>query len=80
MNKIQIFDAVVEICKVIFEDENLQLTLDSTAADFNQWDSLSHIQLILEIEKKFDLKLSLSELQNLKNINNIVELVSSKIA
>jgi acyl carrier protein len=57
----------------------MQLTKDSNAVDIDEWDSLSHIELILEIEKAFKVRFSLGELQDLKNIESLVFLVNTKL-
>ena len=56
MRNEDIFDSIVEMCRLVFDDNELELSLDSDSESVDQWDSLSHIQLILEIEKKFGLK------------------------
>jgi len=79
MRNEDIFDSIVEMCRLVFDDNELELSLDSDSESVDQWDSLSHIQLILEIEKKFGLKFSITELQDLKKIRRIVELIDEKI-
>jgi len=63
---------------VVFNNSQLELTVNSSAGEIDEWDSLSHIQLILEIEKAFKVRFSLGELQDLKNVESLVLLVSEK--
>ena len=63
----------------IFQCDEMEIREDSNASDIDQWDSLAHINLVLEIEKQFRIKFSLGELQNLKNVKGLVDLVESKI-
>ena len=44
------------------------------------WDSLSHIRLVLAIEKKFGLRFSASEVGRLKNVGEFAALIESKTA
>ena len=80
MNKEEIFNTILLTCRTVFNDSDLELSFDSTADQVDQWDSVTHIQLILEIEKSFNIRFSLGELQKLKRIGNLVELVSEKLS
>ena len=57
MNKEEIFNTILLTCRSVFKDEDLELTFDSSADQIDKWDSLTHIELILEIEKRFNILL-----------------------
>ena len=79
MKKEEIFNTILLTCRDVFNDSDLELSFDSSADQVDQWDSLTHIQLILEIEKSFKIRFSLGELQTLKRIGNLVQLISEKL-
>ena len=56
----------------------LQLTPETTAADVEGWDSLAHINLVMAIEKHYKIRFALGELQDLKNVGEMVELITRK--
>lgn len=64
----------------VFDDESIVVTPELTADDVDEWDSLSHIRLVLAIEKKFGLKFSAAEVGRLKNVGEFVALIRSKSA
>ena len=74
---------ILENLKQIFidvlDDEDLVLTFDTTADDVEDWDSLSHINLIVSIEKHYKVRFALGELQALKNVGDMCSLLLSKI-
>ena len=78
ISKEDIFKKITSLCREVFNNSQLELTLSSSAEEIDEWDSLSHIQLILEIEKTFKVRFSLGELQDLKNIESLVFLVDNK--
>ncbi|MDA7510142.1 acyl carrier protein [Verrucomicrobia bacterium] len=68
-----------EIFIDIFDDEDINLTFETTADDIEDWDSLSHINLVVAIEKDYKMKFALGELQDLKNVGDMCSLVLSKL-
>jgi acyl carrier protein len=68
-----------EIMIDIFDDEELSITPETTAEDVDDWDSLTHISLIIAIEKKWDIKFTHSEISDLKNVGEFIDLLSKKI-
>ncbi len=79
MEKKQILAEVQELFRDVFDDENLVISEDTSAADIDDWDSLSHIRLVVAIEKKFDIKFAFGELQELKNVGEMLELIQEKM-
>ena len=80
MNRNDIFRKTEEICRDVFEDESLQVTEESTAEDVEGWDSLTHIQLIVAIEKHFKIKFTSKEILSWKNVRELVDCLAAKLA
>ena len=80
MNTDAIYTQLTAIFHDVFDDETIQVTPTLTADDVDEWDSLSHIRLVLAIEKKFGLKFSAAEVGRLKNVGEFVALIQSKSA
>lgn len=62
----------------IFDDPALQITESTTASDIDAWDSLTHIDLIVQVEKEFRIKLSTGEVRGLKDVGDFVALIAKK--
>lgn len=69
-----------KIFRDVFEDEDIILTESTTADDIEDWDSLTHIQLIEEIEQEFKIKFTLQEITGLKNVGEFITLVERKLS
>ena len=73
-------DKVQDIFKDIFEDDTLLVDENTTAEDIEEWDSLSHINLVGAIEKEFNIKFALGELQSMRNVGEMLHLIDVKTA
>ena len=68
-----------EIFQDVFDDEEIELFDDMTAADVEDWDSLSHITLIHEIEAAFGIRFTTKEVLATKNVGVFIALIGSKV-
>ena len=75
-------DAIVtrltSIFREVFDDDDLVLKPELTANDVDGWDSLTHIRLILSVQKAFGVKFSSVEMSRLKNVGDLVALTKHK--
>ena len=78
MSNEQILTEIVEIFRDILDDENITLTTESTAKDVEEWDSLSHVQLVVAIEKHFKVRFNTNEISRWKNVGEMVIAVASR--
>jgi acyl carrier protein len=68
-----------EVFQEVFDDDELVVTLETTAADVDGWDSLMHVRLIICIEKAFHVRFSSSEVAALKSVGDLVDLITGKL-
>mgnify|MGYP006420735717 CR=1 FL=1 len=80
MTKEAIFEEVQDIFRDIFDDEELIITNETNADQIEDWDSLNHINLVTAIEKSLDIHFALGELEDLKNVGDMIELILKKKA
>jgi acyl carrier protein len=79
MEEQEILSQVVEIFKDELDNEEIELTMECTAKDIEDWDSLSHIHLMVAIEKHFKIRFTSSEISNFKNVGEMVETVKNRL-
>lgn len=78
MNRSDIASKVVEIMEDVFDEDDLSYDDSMTAADIEEWDSLSNIRFVVGIEKEFGIRFSNSEIADLENVGQMVDLILSK--
>jgi acyl carrier protein len=78
METAQIYEKLTEVFHDVFDDDSLVLTPELSADDVDEWDSLSHLRLILTVQKAFNVKLSAAEIGKLKNVGELAELIKAK--
>ena len=67
-----------KIFQFIFDDQNLKINRKTSAKDIDEWDSLAQIKLISRIEKEFKLRFNIKEINNLKNVGEMIDLIEKK--
>ena len=72
------YEKLTEVFRDVFDDEDLTPTPEMTAEDVEEWDSLSHIRLMLSVEKAFGVRFSTVELGGLKKVGDLAALIEAK--
>lgn len=79
MKKTEILAQVQEIFRDVFDDEKMVLAYETAANDMDGWDSLTHIRLIVAIEKHFKIKYASNEIFSWKNVGEMLDCIQSKL-
>lgn len=79
MNSEQIKNNVEEVFQEVFNNPALEINDGTSAADIEEWDSLQHIVLMINIEKKFKIKFTAKETQSLNNAGAIMKALQNKL-
>jgi len=79
MNEVGIYSQLTNIFHDVFDDDSIIVTPTLSAKDVDGWDSLTHIRLILIVEKAFKVKFTTSEIGKLENVGGLVMLIKSRV-
>lgn len=77
MDQTEIYTKLTPIFRDVFDDDDIQLRPEMTADDVADWDSMSHIRLVLTIERQFHKKFPASRVSQLKNVGDLVSLIEA---
>lgn len=80
MSQADVLQRVQAIFRDELDNEAIVLTKESSADDVEEWDSLSHIQLVVAVEKFFKIKFSSQEIVSWKNVGEMCNSIAKKLA
>ena len=80
MTRAEIVEKVNEIFQDVFDDDTIVVSDETTAADIEDWDSLTHITLISEIEDAFEIEFTMKDVLGLKNVGEMFDLLEAKLS
>ena len=75
----EILEDVRNIFVEVLDEDDLDIQMETTAEDVDEWDSLNHIQLVVGIEKHFKIRFSSSEIQGYANVGEMCEGITGKL-
>jgi acyl carrier protein len=69
-----------QVFRDVFDDDELNITRQTTAKDVEGWDSLMHVTLVVNVERAFKLKFSSSEVAALQTVGELLDLINARSA
>lgn len=76
----EIYQVLTEVFHQVLEDDTIELTPETTADDVDGWDSMNHIFMVVELEKRLRIKFQAAEMEELKNVGELATLIKQKLA
>ena len=78
-NREEIKQEIEKILSSVLEINDFVIDESLKATDIEEWDSLAHINIISEIEKKFDIKFKLQEFYLINDVKSLIDFVEKKL-
>ena len=75
----EVQDRLTKTFHKVFGDSSLVINPAMTAADVDGWDSLTHVRLLLAIEREFRIRITASEAGKLQTVGDLMQLIQSKV-
>jgi acyl carrier protein len=74
----QAYDGLTEIFSDVFMRDDIALKPELTAKDVDGWDSFKQIEIIMAVEEKFGIKFQTRDLDTMKNVGDLIRLITAK--
>lgn len=79
MSRDEIKEKVKDIFKDVFACTDIELTDSMTSEDIDGWNSLTHLQLIMEVEQCFGIKLTTAQIRDTKNVGHLFDIIQKSV-
>lgn len=78
MDKDAVKSRLTSVFRDVFDDDDIELTDETTADDIEAWDSLEHITLISAVEKEFKMRFTMKEVSGMKNVGEMMNIIAER--
>lgn len=79
MEKNEILAKLQDIFRDVLDNEDITISFESCADDYDEWDSLAHVQLVAEIQKSMNIKFTAREMISWDTVGDMCETIQSKL-
>jgi acyl carrier protein len=79
MTNAEIQQQLTAVFRDIFDDPTLEVSDSTTAQDVENWDSITHVDLIGAVEKKFGIRFTVKDIRGLTNVGDFIRLIASLV-
>jgi acyl carrier protein len=75
----EVHQKLTDVFRDIFDDPTIEITEQTTAEDIDDWDSITHINLIAAVEKAFKISFNTKDVKALSNVGDFMQLIATRI-
>lgn len=79
MTRDEVISALDEVFQEEFDDDSIHVTDATTANDIEDWDSLEHINLVVAVEKRFNIKFTMGEVAGMQNVGEMIDIILKRM-
>lgn len=80
MDRNKILEEIQKVFNYVFKDNSKIITESITANDIDGWDSFTNIELIAQVEKHFNIKISLQDVLNMESVSDLILIIIREIS
>lgn len=75
MTREEVYERLTKVFQEVFDDAEIEICDETTAADIEDWDSFEHINLVVAIEEEFSFKIPMGKTITMKNVGEMVDII-----
>lgn len=80
MDRATVLQSIATVFEDVMDVDPATISEASTGNEIEEWDSLSHVRLMIAIERKFALRFSNAEIEAMQSVRDAIDLVLKKTA
>lgn len=78
MDRAIVLQSIADVFEDVMDVDPATISETSTGNDIEEWDSLSHVRLMIAIERKFAVRFSNAEIEAMESVRDAIDLVLKK--
>lgn len=78
MERKEIIEKLNDIFIDVMDNDEISIAESTTSNDIEEWDSLTHVHLVVEIQRAFGINFSAKEMMNWNNVGEMVDSIIQK--
>ena len=78
MDRTQVLAQLSAIMQEVLDDPSVTLTPTTTADDVEDWDSMSNITFVVEVERRLGIKFNTAEIEEMRNVGDMLDMIVAK--
>ena len=72
-------EQLTQVFRSVFQNNAIEISRSTTAAEIDQWDSITHLDLITATEDSFNIEITGFDVMGLKNVGDLLDLIARKL-
>ena len=76
MDRTHLLLQLTAVFRDVFDDDSLVIAEETSAADIADWDSLTHIALIAEVEQLFGFRFPMKDVLGMQNVGDMLDVIA----
>ena len=77
-NRTEVLQKIQDVVRDELNDQELIIDEKTRASDVSGWDSMTHVQIVVGVEKKFGFRLKASEVAQLEDVGSLIDFVIAR--
>jgi acyl carrier protein len=65
------------ILEEVFEKDSVEMKVEDSFKDYDEWDSLTQLSLVATLDDEFDININSDELEKINTIQDILNLITN---
>ena len=75
-----VMEKLTGIFREVFDNPDITITRETTADDIEEWDSMTHMNLILMVELKFEIEFNQRDVMGFDDVGDLADAITKKIS
>lgn len=77
MTRSEVLQQLIALARDVFDEEELSFAEDTSFKDVDAWDSMSHVRMVVAMERAFKVRFGIGELQRVERVADLLDIIAA---